>query len=124
MCIYLYTYTYVNIYILGGSTCESLRKSRCPMFRNTGSYCIGELCPYYFRYTFFVSITYVLLDEFIYYVGHVEKSGLCETLFHCILSKHHHHMYSELCPYYLRFVISVPFYYLCGYFSLLMPYWL
>jgi hypothetical protein len=28
-------------------------------------------------------ITYVLLDEFyVFYVGHVDKSGLYETLFH------------------------------------------
>jgi hypothetical protein len=28
----------------------------------------------------------------VFYVGHVDKSSLYETLFHCnILSKHHHH---------------------------------
>jgi hypothetical protein len=30
---------------------------------------------------------------YVFYVGHVDKSSLYETLFHCnILSKHHHHL--------------------------------
>jgi hypothetical protein len=30
---------------------------------------------------------------YVFYVGHVDKSSLFETLFHCnILSKHHHHL--------------------------------
>jgi hypothetical protein len=48
----------------------------------------------------YVFITYALLDEFVFYVGHGDKSSLYETLFHCnILSKHHHnhHIYIP-CP--------------------------
>jgi hypothetical protein len=33
-----------------------------------------------------------MLSFFVFHVGHVAKSSLYETLFHCnILSKHHHH---------------------------------
>jgi hypothetical protein len=39
----------------------------------------------------FVFITYASLDEFMC-LGHIDKNGLYETLFHCnILSKHYHH---------------------------------
>jgi hypothetical protein len=44
--------------------------------------------------SFFVFITYALLDEYEFYVGQVDKSSLYETLFHCnIQSKHHHHQF-------------------------------
>jgi hypothetical protein len=40
-------------------------------------------------------IVYVLLDVF--YVGHLDKSSLYETLFHCnLLSKHHHHQVGDV----------------------------
>jgi hypothetical protein len=70
---------------------------------------------------------------YVFYVGHVNKSILYETLFHCnIPSKHHHHTGVPLKSQKLVYkgvvlkvilwlccsVISVAFYYLCGYLSL------
>jgi hypothetical protein len=35
---------------------------------------------------------YLIKQVYVFYVGHVDKSSLHETLFHCnILSKNHHH---------------------------------
>jgi hypothetical protein len=48
----------------------------------------------------------------------VDKSSLYEILFHCNILSKHHHLQSKALP------IDYNYVYLCGYFSLLMPYWL
>jgi hypothetical protein len=51
--------------------------------------------PSYIQYTLFIFCVHYLCligRVYVFYVGHLDKSSLYETLFHCnILSKHHHH---------------------------------
>jgi hypothetical protein len=74
---------------------------------------ISGLCDYKARLSiaFILCVHYLCLigRVYVYYVGHVNKSSLYETLFHCnILSKHHHH--HLLVIYFLLLLI---FLYLC-----------
>jgi hypothetical protein len=65
--------------------------------------CDNNLCPYLqhaviiFKllistYIFCVHYLYLIARVYVFYVGHIDKNSLYETLFHCnILSKHHHY---------------------------------
>jgi hypothetical protein len=46
-------------------------------------------CIYTYKYNYYL---YLIGRVCVFYVGHVDKSSLYETLFHCnILSRHQHH---------------------------------
>jgi hypothetical protein len=48
-------------------------------------------------FIFYVHYLCLIGRVYVFYVGHVDKSSLYETLFHCdILSKHHHHRDTKL----------------------------
>jgi hypothetical protein len=81
--IYVSIYVYLYIYLMriGGkamyciSDVSCLRLSCCI---NAFIFCVHYLC--------------LIGRVYVFYVGHVDKSSLYETLFHCnILSKHHDH---------------------------------
>jgi hypothetical protein len=79
-------------------------KSTCWIFRYMERilFCVlynhnHSLCKHYYYFIFCVHYLCLIGRVYEVYVGHVDKSSLYKTLFHCnILSKHHHH-YIENC---------------------------
>jgi hypothetical protein len=76
----MFVYTHISIHIhIPGVSC--LRLSCCI---NAFIFCVHYLC--------------LIGRVYVFYVGHVDKNSLHETLFHCnILSKHHHILYTYIC---------------------------
>jgi hypothetical protein len=113
--IYIYTYRYIYIYIniyihILGSMINALVRSSTEEDVSTevkdknvprksiigyllGIFCVYYLCP--------------IGRVYVFYVGHVDKSSLYETLFHSnILSKHYHHHHRVSIRYYaLHFLV-------------------
>jgi hypothetical protein len=116
MCIYFYMYMFIKKYTL--YICMFVtyvymnRHIYSKLWRNllTGTYlqicihihadiiyCISYVSCLRLSYcinTFVFCVHYLCLigRVYVFYVGHVDKISLYETLFHCnILSEHHHH---------------------------------
>jgi hypothetical protein len=82
ICIYpcTCTYIYVCIFVKKYVTIRAERVMECIYIC---VFCVHYLC--------------LIGRVYIFYVGHVDKSSLYETLFHCnILRKYHHH---HVCTY-------------------------
>jgi hypothetical protein len=86
MYVFTYIYTYIYIYIHNGR--KGTASGYYSIFIPPGSFCINTFifCVYYL---------YLIGRVYMFYVGHVDKSSLYETLFH-IQSKHHHHQVVNL----------------------------
>jgi hypothetical protein len=98
--IYIYIYIYIHIFIyiyINTSVTDPASQLQGAGFNLCLSFEIA-LCPYLYILLIIIGqhfcVHYLCLIErvYVFYVGHVVKSSLNETLFHCnILSKHHHH---------------------------------
>jgi hypothetical protein len=79
--VYIYIYVHMYVYILHVYTNVyffSVFLYTYELMKPKYSICVHYLC--------------LIGRVFVFYVGHVDKSSLYETLFYCnILSKHHHH---------------------------------
>jgi hypothetical protein len=104
MYIYIYVYIYVYIYIY--------------LYIYTYIYVYIYIYIYIYAYIFCVHYLCLIERVYVFYVGHVDKSSLYETIFNCnISSKHHHHIYVNLSTLlfigHLFFVIIDLYLYLC-----------
>jgi hypothetical protein len=94
-----YTYTYVYGYVTyEGYEWAYVYISSCSLYSHL-MYCISDVSCLRLSccindFIFCVHYLCLIGRVYMFYVGHVDKSSLYETLFHCnILSKYHHYHY-------------------------------